>query len=93
MASQKLYTDEFFGHCKTASRRHLPHVRVTWSDGSTWVQLLEMGYSQQCHVTILNMLEYRGPGNGMMAKDDWPKGRSLPGGVSPWIVEELQSMC
>lgn len=32
----------------------------TWSDGSIWVQLLEMGCSRQRHVTILNMLEYMG---------------------------------
>ncbi|CEL01164.1 hypothetical protein ASPCAL00753 [Aspergillus calidoustus] len=32
----------------------------TWSDGSIWVQLLEMGSSRQRHVTILNMLEYMG---------------------------------
>jgi hypothetical protein len=32
----------------------------TWSDGSIWVQVLEMGSSRQRHVTILNMLEYMG---------------------------------
>ncbi|KAL2802112.1 hypothetical protein BJX63DRAFT_438187 [Aspergillus granulosus] len=32
----------------------------TWSDGSIWVQILEMGSSRQRHVTILNMLEYIG---------------------------------
>lgn len=31
-----------------------------WSDGSTWMLVLEMGTSQQNNVTILNMLEYMG---------------------------------
>ncbi|KAL4864639.1 hypothetical protein BDV12DRAFT_200881 [Aspergillus spectabilis] len=31
-----------------------------WSDGSIWIQVLEMGASQQSQVTILNMLEYMG---------------------------------
>lgn len=31
-----------------------------WSEGSTWVQVLEMGSSRQNQVTIFNMLEYMG---------------------------------
>ncbi|THC89979.1 hypothetical protein EYZ11_010568 [Aspergillus tanneri] len=31
-----------------------------WSDGSIWMQVLEMGASQQTKVTVLNMLEYMG---------------------------------
>jgi hypothetical protein len=31
-----------------------------WSDGSMWMQVLEMGTSQQSRVTVLNMLEYMG---------------------------------
>lgn len=32
----------------------------TGSDDLIWVQILETGSSRQCHVTILNMLEYIG---------------------------------
>jgi hypothetical protein len=31
-----------------------------WSDGSTWVQLLDMGFSEKEKVTIFNMLAYMG---------------------------------
>jgi hypothetical protein len=38
----------------------IPSSLNQWSDGSIWMQVLEMGSSQNQKVTILNMLEYIG---------------------------------
>lgn len=44
--------------------RHDNHEAIAdlnqWSDGSIWMQVLEMGSTQKQKVTILNMLEYMG---------------------------------
>ncbi|KAJ6008526.1 hypothetical protein N7540_012502 [Penicillium herquei] len=35
-------------------------TQIDWSDGSTWITILEKGAAQKAQVTIFNMLEYMG---------------------------------
>jgi len=53
-----------------------------WSDGSMWMRVLEAGEYQIQKVTIFNMLDIRGTGNG-----------TAPRRISRCILEVQQSTC
>jgi hypothetical protein len=45
---------------KSHSGRVTPPLDTQWSDGSTWLQILDMGSSTGIRTTVLNMVEYMG---------------------------------
>jgi hypothetical protein len=45
---------------KSHSGRVTPPLDTQWSDGSTWLQILDMGSSAGIRTTVLNMVEYMG---------------------------------
>ncbi|KAK5042845.1 hypothetical protein LTR84_012800 [Exophiala bonariae] len=69
-----------------------------WSDGSMWMQVLEMGSSENQRVTILNMLEYMGAWDDnqierslttILTKKNKPVGRR---GAAIHVLNEMQHL-
>jgi hypothetical protein len=64
-----------------------------WSDGATWLRVLEMGISRTRKATILNLLEYTGAWEWYDRQGSFPRAPFIRKERSSWSEGAQQSMC